>query len=277
MRGVLPLVDEALGVARVRGDDAAELVDPRQRRRGAPAVRGDHARVVERLDQVERGVAALDAHVVGVEDHPLLRHPADRELAELGQAERVAERALGIDRQDAARHELLDHVARDRVVVVDLDRSRRVVVLVGWALAGLEIPEPARRVEVAEVDQRAGRAVVAGDAGERVVELVRDLHLPDAAVVEMVDLLADRVLVAGGDAGEHPAGEGLGDLHAEDDGELALVDHLAGLERVGDDPVEALAGPARLRVDVVLQAIGLVELDLDGLRVVAVGFLSLIG
>ncbi len=35
----------------------------------------------------------------------------------------------------------------------------------------------------------------------------------------------------------------LGGLHAEDDGQLALLDHLTGLRGVGDDPEPAFPGP----------------------------------
>ena len=61
----------------------------------------------------------------------------------------------------------------------------------------------------------------------------------------------------GGDAVRHAerlaAVEQMGDLDPLDDRELAVVDHLAGLERVGDDPEEALARAAGLGVDVVLE------------------------
>src|SRR4029079_10036742 len=51
--------------------------------------------------------------------------------------------------------------------------------------------------------------------------------------------------------------------------ELALVNHPAGLERIGDDPEPALAGAARLRVAVVLETVEALDLDVDGRHVVA--------
>jgi hypothetical protein len=50
-----------------------------------------------------------------------------------------------------------------------------------------------------------------------------------------------------------PAAERAARPRCQDDGELAVVDHPARLERVGDDAEEALARAAVLRVDVVLQ------------------------
>ncbi len=46
-------------------------------------------------------------------------------------------------------------------------------------------------------------------------------------------------------------------------------DHLPGLERVGDDPEEPLAGPAALRVDVVLELVDVARLEPDAVHLVA--------
>src|SRR3546814_6672816 len=52
-------------------------------------------------------------------------------------------------------------------------------------------------------------------------------------------------------------------------GQLALVDHLAGLPGAGDDAIPALAWAAVLRVDVALEQAHVLGLQLGGLHVVA--------
>ena len=58
-------------------------------------------------------------------------------------------------------------------------------------------------------------------------------------------------------------------LDAHDHRHLPGVDHLPGLERVRDDPVEALARPAELGVDVVLHLVHVAGLEPDRVHVVA--------
>ena len=92
------------------------------------------------------------------------------------------------------------------------------------------------------------------DAGERVVELVDQLHVADAERRRPrpgAGRLSARSQL--GCRCQPRQSKRLGDLDPEDDRELARVDDAPRLERVGDDPEQALAGAAALRVDVVLQ------------------------
>ena len=69
-----------------------------------------------------------------------------------------------------------------------------------------------------------------------------------------------------------PAAERLRDLHAQDHRQLAVVDHVARLERVGDDPEPALARAAVLGVDVALHLPDPLRLQADALHLIAACF-----
>ena len=62
--------------ARVREGHAAELADARPVARVHPAVRRDDPGVLARAGERDRLLDRLLAHVVGVDDHPLVHHPA---------------------------------------------------------------------------------------------------------------------------------------------------------------------------------------------------------
>src|SRR5690349_15627312 len=133
----------------------------------------------------------------------------------------------------------------------------------------LRAPEVPAEHELPAVDDRADRPVVEAGAAERVVELVDRIERADAEPAHLVDpVLHVRdsavrlVLVLG-------AAEELGLLDAEDHGVLAVVDDPPRLERVGDDPEEALAGAAGLRVDVVLELVHPLRLEVDRVHLVA--------
>ena len=131
---------------------------------------------------------AQHAQVVGVDDHLLLHHPAHQVLAERGQAEGVAVRAGPVERQRPGREQRVEHVAGQRVAV----RRRRVgrlrLVVVVRVRARAHLPEAPGLDPVAGVDDDAGRAAVAGHAAERVVELVDELHVAHAELVDLVEL-----------------------------------------------------------------------------------------
>src|SRR5699024_2562348 len=96
------LLDEALRVVAVLGDDATELVDPLGQGLVHPRVARDHARVALGLEVLHRPLRRLDALVVVLDEETPVHHPAEGVLAELGQPPRVAVRALGVDGQDLA-------------------------------------------------------------------------------------------------------------------------------------------------------------------------------
>ena len=177
-----PLVDEALRVAGVGGDDAAELVDPRVGDLVGPAVAGDDARVAVGLEHVEHLGAGDGAEVVGVDDHPLRDQAADGVAAEVGESPRVAVGRRGIERRRARRRERLEAVGDHAVGVV----RGELRVVVGPALAGLHLPELAGLEEVGAVDDDPGLAGVPRDPAEGVVELVDQLHVADAERVHLV-------------------------------------------------------------------------------------------
>jgi hypothetical protein len=130
-------------------------------------------------------------------------------------------------------------------------------------------PVVARLLLVAAVGDDAGRPVVTGDAGQRVVELVRQLHLANTHPVHLLQLAVDRRPVALGHVVVLAAVEDLGRLDAHDHRELAGVDHLAGLEGCLDDAIPALAWAALLRVDVVLQRQHVLRLETHRVHLVA--------
>src|SRR5215210_1961297 len=107
------------------------------------------------------------------------------------------------------------------------------------------------------------------DAGEGVVELVDELHVADAHGVDLVEPAVDLVGRALGLVVVDAAVEELGDLDAEHHGELALVDHAPRLERGLDDPEPALARPAALGVDVVLELVDALVLEAHAIHLVA--------
>jgi hypothetical protein len=219
------------------------------------------------LQQLERPVLGLDAHVVGLHDHPAPDHQPDQVLAAAGEPAGIAMRPRWVRgyRRNLVAGEGEHSVADD----VELPRHRvglRVVVLL--PLAGLGVPEAAGRVEVAGVHSRAGGARVEARAAQAVVELVHREQRPDAEVVEAVQLRPD-VLARAVRARPQPAAEQLRGLHAHDHGDLPVVDHAARLERVLDDPEPALARPALLRVDVVLELVHAPKLEAGASHLVA--------
>ena len=135
------------------------------------------------------------------------------------------------------------------------------------------VPEGAGLEEVGAVDGEPVLAGVAGDARQRVVELVDELHLAHAEVVHLVELAVDVVDVAGRHVAAGQPLVGAAERHARLDahhhGELAGVDHAARLPRAADDPVEALARAAVLGVDVVLEVVHVLGLEAHGVHVVA--------
>ena len=195
----------------------------------------------------------------------------------------VALLLVGVDGQDDREGpEDLQPVPEDLVLRGGADRAGDavVVVLVAVALILLEVPEAAARQELPAVHDDPLRATVAGDAGQLVVELVRDLHLSDAGVPQLIEDAVD-VLLGATRVGRWQAGavqdalvtavERLGYFHPLNHGKLALVDDLAGLERVVDDAEPALARPALLSVDVVLKLIDPRDFAADRVHLVAVG------
>ena len=116
--------------------------------------------------------------------------------------------------------------------------------------------------------------VVPGDAGQRVVELVDQLHLahPHARAPRRAAVSIDSGSHSGDVATGHRlegAAERHAGLDAHDHGHLPGVDHPPGLPRAAHDPVEALAGSAPLRVDVVLERVHVLRLQADRVHVVA--------
>ena len=164
-----------------------------------------------------------------------------------------------------ARRQLLLRLGRRR----DADG---VVVLRAGAL--LRLPEGAGRQELADVDRRAEGARVEADAAQRVVELVAQEHAAHAQLVQLVQTAVDVVLAALRDVQDLLAAERLGGLDAQDDGQLALLDDLAGLRGVGDDPEPALARAAVHLVDVGLHVVRLLRLQADGGHLVAAAVLE---
>ena len=191
--------------------------------------------------------------MVGVDDHLLLHHPADQVLAELGEAAGVAVRAGAVERGAPGGSSALSTLPASCVAV---GRRRRVGCALSWLWASGAGPICQKRpvsIRLPALTTTPVVPAVAGHAAERVVELVDQLHVADAELVDLVELLVDLGLGALRLVVLDAAVEQLGDLDPEHDGELALVDHAARLERVGDDPEPALARAAVLGVDVVLQ------------------------
>ena len=117
-------------------------------------------------------------------------------------------------------------------------RSLDVVV----AVAVLHPPEPAGLDLLAPLTT-PGRAVVAGDAGERVVELVDQLHVAHAEVVDLVELAVDLLRRALGCSLKTPQSNSFETSMPEHHRELAVVDHAARLERVVTIRNQPLPGP----------------------------------
>jgi len=159
-----------------------------------------------------------------------------------------------------------DHGGHDGTSVVEVIRPLPSV----RAVIGL--PELAGVPPVAEVQHEAVEDAV---AAEGVVELVNREHLAHAEVVETLQLRVDVGLAAVGpleaalEVGQL-AVEEVGDLDAQDDRELAVIDDLAGLTGTGDDAEPPLAGAAFLRVDVIDHVAHEVRLELGVVHLVAV-------
>ncbi len=154
-------------------------------------------------------------------------------------------------------------------MVVVVDARGLLVGLPGRPGARLHVPVSAGLVAVPAVHDRAGASRVARHSDQRVVELVHQLHLADPEPVDLVQLAVDLGPVALGLVVVDLAPEGLGDLDAQDHGQLALVDHAPGLERIGHDPEPALPGTAALGVDVVLQLVDALVLKAHAVHLVA--------
>ncbi len=148
----------------------------------------------------------------------------------------------------------------------------RVVVL--GAGAGLRAPEGARGQELAGVDRHALGPRVEPDAAQGVVELVAQEHAAHAQLVQLVQAAVDVGHGAAGVVQHLPAAERFGGLHSEYDGELALLDDLARLIGLGDDPEPALAGAAVHGVAVVLEFVRLLYLEPDRGHLVAAAVLE---
>ncbi len=120
---------------------------------------------------------------------------------------------------------------------------------------------------VAELEE----AAITVSGGEGVVVLVHREEHADAEVVVVVELLHDVRLGASGEAvrRREETVEEVRDLDAEDDRELALLDHRAGLGGRLHDAEPPLPGAAGVSVDVALEGAGLLDLPIDGHHVVA--------
>ncbi|QEM31429.1 SpoIIE family protein phosphatase [Rhodococcus qingshengii] len=267
---VPPLVDEptllglfvrCVELSGVQGDKSAECVDPLVQARVAPAVTGNDAGVVRSFENIESRFGGLDAHVIDVHDHPSVHQTSDRVRAEVGQAVRIALRTRGVHRK---RHSGWEY--REKILcAVDLGGQH---IVLGNAGAWFRLPELPGAQVVADVDGHSGDAAVETGTAEGVVELVRDDHLPDTEVVQLVQAAVDVVLGALRNTVAHRATEGFGHLHPEGDGQLSVGGHLPGLFRRAHDAEPTPAGTAVLGVDVVLEFACLLRLDPDGLHLV---------
>jgi hypothetical protein len=174
----------------------------------------------------------------------------------------------GRDQLEDPRDELVASGQRDVRVVVEVHLR----VIGGRAVlfrARLHLIPAAGLEEVPHVHDRTRRAAVAGDAADRVIELVRQLHLPNAERVDLVEPGVDLLLCAFGRVEEDSAVEDARHLDARDHGELPGVDHGARLERIADDAEPPLAGPAALRVDVVLKLVQAFRFQSNAVHLVA--------
>ncbi len=194
-----PLVDEARAVAGVRRDEAAHPVDARVGVGGRPRVAGHDAGVAQPLQQVEGGLPPDHAHVVGVEEHLALHHPADQVLPEVGQPAVVAVRRRAVERErDRRPHAVLVlDGAEEAVPLVERAGVGGRELLAVLHLRGVRrgapshVPEGAGLQEVGGVHRDPGLAGVTGHARQRVVELVDQLHLRDAERADLVELPVD--------------------------------------------------------------------------------------
>ena len=145
------------------------------------------------------------------------------------------------------------HLRRGAAVVLDV-HLRLVVTVVRVRVARVHLPVASRLELVSVIDDDAGRADVPGDTGESVIELVDQLHLAHAEVVDLVETGLDVFQVARRGVPRESAIERDRDLDPEHDGQLPLVDHLARLEGIVDDPEPSFARAPVLRVDVVARS-----------------------
>lgn len=181
----------------------------------------------------------------------------------LAQALRIAVRPSGIDGEDELDGEdrgegRRQHPGRDRVIAPGPG-------------ALLRLPPRAGRQELPGVDEDPLRPLVETHPAQRVVELVAQEHAAHPEGMQLVEAGVDVGPVALGHTENLLAAERFRGLHAEDDGELALLDHAARLGRRGDDTEPALPRPAREAVDMVLQAVCRARLPPDVDHVVARG------
>src|SRR5699024_4467199 len=133
----------------------------------------------------------------------------------------------------------------------------------------LDLPELTGVEEVAGVDHHALRAGVEAHPAQRVVELVAEEHRADAHLLDLVQAGVDVGLRTLGEAEGGAAAEGVGDLHPEDDGHLALLDVFPRLLRSAGDAEPSLAGSPVTLVDEGLEPLGLLHLAANGVHVVA--------
>ena len=216
----------------------------------------------------QRGGSGGTVHVVELDEVVVLDHLVDDVGPEACDAADVALRAVAVDGQLTAveqRGERAVDQRGQRTAGRDVDLGRVLVL----RRARRQRPETPGLLAVARVDHDPE---LTGDhlgAAEGVVELVDGEEGADAEIVDLLEPRVDLRLVALGDVVDLAAAEDARDLDALDDGELALVDHPARLERVGDDAEPPLAGSARLGVDVVLQRVQVPALDLHRVHVVA--------
>ena len=135
--------------------------------------------------------------------------------------------------------------------------------------AGPGVERTARLREVEGRDERADVARLDLRARERVVGPVRDEQAADAEPPVERDPAVDVFAVALRLAHVLAAAEQVGRLDAKEDGELPALDRAPRLARVPDEPEPALARPAGLSVDVVLELANPLRLELDRLGLVA--------
>ena len=256
----VPLLDELLGTVAVLGDEPAEPVDPLGEVLVHPRVARDDAGVGLGLEDLHRPRGRLDALVVDLDHEVAVHHPAQGVLAQRGQPAPVAVRPLRVDRQ---------HLAGDELGDLGRDDPALDGVVVQLRPAALHLPELPGRQEVADVDDDALGPGVEAHPAQRVVELMAQVHRADPELLGLVETGVDLGLGAVRDAQGHAAAEGSGDLHAEDDGHLALLDVAPGLLRRVDDAEPALARAAVARVDEGLELLGLLHLATHDVHVVA--------
>ena len=246
------VLGELIGPAVGGSDHAAQLDDALPGRVVGPGVAREHSRVALGLEQRHGLVAADGAHVVDVHDHLALHHAADEVRAQVGQALDVAMRGRRVHGHRPSREEVAEALAQQLVTAVAGGAGDLGLVARGPP-AGLDLPELSGLVRVGRVDRRTQGARIERDTGQGVVELVDQLEVAHAHAVHLRELAIDLRPVALRHVVLHVAVEQLGDLDAQHHRELALVGHLAGLERAAHYAKPALARSAVEVVDVGLE------------------------